>query len=57
MWRLKQNDTTGKWHNSKIKMCDHCYNGLLNQYKRHILSFGEDFNGNVFYHFKEILTV
>ena len=44
MWRLKQNKE-GKWYNNQIKMCEHCSKGLQNEYKTHILSFGEDFDG------------
>lgn len=37
------------WENNEVTMCgsDVCFNGLIGQYARRILSFGEDVDGKI----------
>ena len=50
LWTLGENLDTGQWENSKLETCgpDICFNGLTGSYVRNILSFGEDFDGEIY---------
>jgi hypothetical protein len=50
LWTLEEDRTLGIWLNSDLKTCgsDMCFNGLTGNYAKNILSFGEDYDGEVY---------
>ena len=50
LWTLEEDLDTKQWKNSKLETCgpDVCFNGLTGLYVQNILSFGEDFDGEIY---------